>query len=111
EGASERHHHQHTQNAARERQHRDLRVIEIARTVRHQEEQRRDLEHHAPGEMSSGAGSVHPPPRGRDSPADPIVWTMLFSRIVEPPSFLRTEIARTAMGIDALTVNPARSPR
>src|ERR687896_91994 len=36
---------------------------------------------------------------------------MLFSRIVEPPSFLSTEIARTAIGIDALTVRPARRPR
>src|SRR5689334_15143939 len=40
-----------------------------------------------------------------------MVWTMLFSRIVDPPSFLRTEIASTAIGIDALTVRPARSPR
>src|SRR3990167_4801312 len=36
---------------------------------------------------------------------------MLFSRIVDPPNLLRTEIARTAIGIDALTVSPARSPR
>ena len=36
---------------------------------------------------------------------------MLFSRIVDPPSRLRTEMASTAIGIDALTVNPARSPR
>ena len=36
---------------------------------------------------------------------------MLFSRMVEPPSFLRTEMASTAMGIDALTVRPARRPR
>src|SRR5262245_31635924 len=36
---------------------------------------------------------------------------MLFSRIVEPPSFFSTEIARTAIGIDALTVRPARKPR
>ncbi len=40
-----------------------------------------------------------------------MVWTMLFSRIVEPPSRLSTEIASTAMGIDALTVRPARRPR
>src|SRR2546421_4166248 len=57
------------------------------------------------------AGTVNTPPRAIDSPADPIVWTMLFSRIVEPPSFLSTEIASTAIGIDALTVSPARSPR
>ncbi len=50
-------------------------------------------------------------PPATDSPADPIVCTMLFSRIVEPPSRFRTEIARTAIGIDALTVSPARSPR
>jgi hypothetical protein len=50
-------------------------------------------------------------PPATDSPADPIVCTMLFSRIVDPPSFLRTEMASTAMGIEALTVSPARSPR
>jgi hypothetical protein len=50
-------------------------------------------------------------PPAIDSPADPIVWTMLFSRIVEPPIFLSTEMARTAIGIEALTVSPARRPR
>src|SRR5438034_5667211 len=50
-------------------------------------------------------------PPATDSPADPIVWTMLFSRIVEPPSFFSTEIASTAIGIEALTVRPARRPR
>jgi len=50
-------------------------------------------------------------PPATDSPAEPIVWTMLFSRMVEPPSFLRTEMASTAMGIEAATVSPARSPR
>ena len=50
-------------------------------------------------------------PPATDSPAEPIVWTMLFSRIVEPPSFFRTEIASTAIGIEALTVRPARRPR
>ncbi len=54
---------------------------------------------------------VNTTPPATDSPADPIVWTMLFSRIVEPPSFLSTEMASTAIGIDALTVRPARSPR
>src|SRR5690349_2476658 len=57
------------------------------------------------------AGIVNTTPPAIDSPADPIVWTMLFSRIVEPPSFLSTEIASTAIGIDALTVRPARRPR
>jgi hypothetical protein len=50
-------------------------------------------------------------PPATDSPAEPMVWTMLFSRIVDPPNRLRTEIARTAIGMDALTVSPARSPR
>ena len=54
---------------------------------------------------------VNTTPAASDSPADPIVCTMLFSRIVEPPIRLRTEIASTAIGIDALTVRPALSPR
>src|SRR5262245_29819412 len=57
------------------------------------------------------AGTVNTTRPAIDSPADPIVWTMLFSRIVEPPSFFRTEIASTAIGMDALTVRPARRPR
>jgi hypothetical protein len=57
------------------------------------------------------AGIVNTTPPATDSPAEPIVWTMLFSRIVEPPSFFSTEMASTAIGIDALTVRPARSPR
>ena len=36
---------------------------------------------------------------------------MLFSRMVEPPSFLSSEIESTAMGIDADTVRPALSAR
>ena len=36
------------------------------------------------------AGTVNTTPPAIDSPAEPIVWTMLFSRIVEPPSFLST---------------------
>src|SRR5262245_25721796 len=36
---------------------------------------------------------------------------MLFSRIVEPPRRLSPEIASTAIGIEALTVRPARRPR
>ena len=57
------------------------------------------------------AGMVKTTPPATDSPADPMVWTMLFSRMVEPPRCLSTEMASTAMGIDALTVRPARSPR
>ena len=40
-------------------------------------------------------------PPATDSPAEPIVCTMLFSRIVEPPNCLSTEMASTAIGIDA----------
>src|SRR5947209_8591650 len=57
------------------------------------------------------AGIVKTTPPATDSPADPIVCTMLFSRMVEPPSFFSTEIASTAIGIEALTVRPARRPR
>ena len=51
-------------------------------------------------------------PAARDSPAEPMVWTMLFSRM---ESFLRmnrmTPIDRTAAGMDAEMVIPTRSPR
>ncbi len=52
-------------------------------------------------------GSVKTTPAAMLSPAEPMVWTMLFSRIVEPPSFFKSEMESTAMGIDALTVSPA----
>ena len=54
---------------------------------------------------------VNTTPAATDSPAEPIVWTMLFSRIVELPSLLKTAIARTAIGTEAETVRPARSAR
>ena len=57
------------------------------------------------------AGMVKTTPAATDSPAEPIVCTMLFSRMVEPPKRLSTEIASTAIGIEALTVSPARRPR
>ncbi len=57
------------------------------------------------------AGTVKTTPPATDSPAEPMVWTMLFSRMVEPPRCFSTEMARTAMGMEALTVSPARSPR
>ncbi len=50
-------------------------------------------------------------PEAMLSPAEPMVWTMLFSRMVEPPSFLRTEMDSTATGIEAETVSPAFSAR
>ena len=69
------------------------------------------VKYSAPPARKMSAGTVKTTPPATDSPADPIVCTMLFSRIVEPPSRFRTEIARTAIGIDALTVSPARRPR
>src|SRR3954462_15515015 len=57
------------------------------------------------------AGTVKTTPPAIDSPAEPIVCTMLFSRMVDPPRRFRTDIASTAIGMDALTVSPARSPR
>ena len=61
--------------------------------------------------MKRNAGIVNTTPAAIDSPAEPIVWTMLFSRMVERLSRLNTAIASTAMGIDARTVRPARSAR
>ena len=57
------------------------------------------------------AGMVTPRPNAIDSPADPAVCVMLFSRMVEslPPAFLASPnkvIAITATGIEALTVSP-----
>gem|GEM_PF-6621886 len=56
-------------------------------------------------------GSVKTTPAAIDSPAEPMVWTRLFSRIVEPPSFFNSEIESTAIGIEAETVSPALSAR
>ena len=46
-------------------------------------------------------------PAAIDSPAEPIVWTMLFSRMVDFPIRLNTAMDSTAIGMDALTVRPA----
>ena len=62
-----------------------------------------------PRKMS--AGIVKTTAAATDSPAEPVVCTMLFSRIVECPSFLRIVIAMTAIGIEADVVSPTRSPR
>jgi hypothetical protein len=56
-------------------------------------------------------GRVNTTPAAMDSPAEPIVCTTLFSRMVEPPSFLSSEMASTAMGMEAETVRPALSAR
>ena len=62
------------------------------------------------------AGIVTPRPKAIDSPADPAVWTMLFSRMVASrrPNLERRRnsvIEMTATGIDALTVKPTFSTR
>ena len=46
-----------------------------------------------------------------DSPAEPVVWIMLFSKMVVLKNFRPMEIARTAIGIDAETVKPAFNAR
>jgi hypothetical protein len=43
--------------------------------------------------------------------ADAIVWTMLFSRIVESLNSRSTAIEITAAGIDVAKVSPILSPR
>ena len=62
------------------------------------------------------AGIVTATPKAIDSPAEPAVWVMLFSRIVasRTPILDRTRnIASeiTATGIEALTVRPTLSAR
>ena len=57
------------------------------------------------------AGIVTPTPKAIDSPAEPAVWTMLFSRIVASrkpilESSRKIVIEITATGIEALTVKP-----
>ncbi len=58
--------------------------------------------------MSAGRVKITPP--ATDSPAEPVVWTMLFSRIVARPIARRRLIESTAMGMEAETVRPARRP-
>jgi hypothetical protein len=49
-------------------------------------------------------------PAATDSPADPAVCTMLFSRIEALPNARSRLMLRTAIGIEAETVRPARRP-
>ncbi len=56
------------------------------------------------------AGSVKITPAATDSPAEPVVCTILFSRIEDLPNARRMEIDSTEIGIEAETVSPARSP-
>jgi len=56
-----------------------------------------------PRKMS--AGRVKMTPEAMDCPAFPVVWTMLFSRMLALPKALRMEMERTEMGIlTAVTV-------
>ncbi len=58
---------------------------------------------------------VAPTPKAMDSPADPVVCTMLFSRIValrtipRPEKTRKSVMDKTAMGIEAETVMPTLS--
>src|SRR5579872_7343810 len=61
-----------------------------------------------PRKISAGRVKITPP--AMDSPAEPVVWTILFSRMLTLPKARRMLIESTAMGIDAETVSPARSP-
>ena len=66
--------------------------------------------------IAFGLGMVTPRPKAIDSPAEPAVCAMLFSRMLAslPPIFLarpKKVIAITATGIDALTVRPTLSTR
>ncbi len=61
-----------------------------------------------PRKISAGMEKITP--AAADSPADPVVWTMLFSKMVERPKARRMLMESTAIGIEADTVNPARSP-
>ena len=60
--------------------------------------------------MKMSAGSVKMAPAATDSPAEPAVWTMLFSRMLALPNARSRLMLSTAMGIDADTVRPARRP-
>src|SRR5436305_10608075 len=65
----------------------------------------------------NNAGIVTPTPKAIDSPAEPVVWTTLFSRIVALRTLNAFEnarnrvIDRTAIGTDAETVSPTLSTR
>ena len=49
-------------------------------------------------------------PEAIDWPAFPVVWTILFSRMLALPKARRMEMESTEMGMLAATVKPARSP-
>ena len=60
---------------------------------------------------SRNTGIVVATPKAIDSPAEPVVCTMLFSRIVGRPKTRKRVIESTATGIEALTVIPTLSAR
>ena len=57
------------------------------------------------------AGRVKTMPAAMDSPAEPVVCTMLFSRMVDFPRVLKKATASTAIGMEADTVRPILSAR
>ena len=61
-----------------------------------------------PRKISAGSVKITPP--AMDSPAEPVVCTMLFSRMLTLPNARRMLMESTAMGIEAETVSPARRP-
>ena len=66
---------------------------------------------------NKSAGMVTPTPKAMDSPADPAVCTMLFSRMVacrilkSLESALKRVIAKTETGMEAETVMPTLRTR
>ena len=66
----------------------------------------------SPPERKSRAGSVKTTPEAMDSPAEPNGLDGCCSRgWCSSPIFLKTAMDRTAMGMDAETVRPARRAR
>src|SRR6516165_4747399 len=57
------------------------------------------------------AGKVKIDPAATASPADAMVCTRLFSRMVAPPAIRKSAIEITAAGMLAETVRPAYRPR
>jgi hypothetical protein len=56
-------------------------------------------------------GKVNTTPAAILSPAEPVVWIILFSNMVVFKNSLLRAMAITAMGMDAETVRPAFSAR
>ena len=59
----------------------------------------------------TSAGIVKITPEAIDEPAEAPVCTMLFSRMVLPPSMRSTAIDTTAAGMAEAMVMPANRPR